>query len=212
MLSFDIHPYHLFLAVSFGFSTKIYALEGNERVSSLHSSNVQGVKQVKYSHMGNHLCLLSSKSIRIIDAYSFALKFVLTEKNSTFSKCFYSSDALEFHTISENHVVSVYNTFDYARMDLIRPTHPEYRPLSLRSYCREKQICMVLENGSLLVRYKPEAIVVAHEIVLAYMDQERIVCIEIDEKNGILFAGCASGRLRAHIWPLREDMNFEKYS
>lgn len=66
------------------------------------------------------------------------------------------------------------------------------------------QYCIVLENGSILVRYSSEAIVVSHEMIYKYLDNERISCIEIDEKNGILFIGCASGKLRAHIWPLKE--------
>jgi hypothetical protein len=99
-LSFDIHPYHLFLAVSFGFTTKVYALEGTERLSSLHTINLQGVKQVRYSPLGNHLCLLSSKCIRVVDAYSFMVKYTIHEKYSSFAKCFFSSSGLELYTIS----------------------------------------------------------------------------------------------------------------
>lgn len=66
------------------------------------------------------------------------------------------------------------------------------------------QYCIVLENGSMLVKYSSEAIVVSHEVIYKYLDNERITCIEIDEKNGILFTGCASGKLRAHLWPLKE--------
>jgi hypothetical protein len=61
----------LFLAVSFGFRTKIYAIDGNERLISLHTINRPGIKSVKYSPLGNHLCLLFSKSIKIINVYSF---------------------------------------------------------------------------------------------------------------------------------------------
>lgn len=39
--------------------------------------NGQGIKQVKYSPLGNHLCVLTSKSIKVLDAYSFTTKVVL---------------------------------------------------------------------------------------------------------------------------------------
>lgn len=45
-----------------------------------------------------------------------------------------------------------------------------------------------------------------------YEDGEKICCIEIDEKNGVLFVGCRSGKLRAHIWPLKDQSSFECFS
>ena len=70
-LSFDIHPLHLYIAVSFGFSTKIYAVEGQDRPISLFAMSTQGLKHLRYSPRGNHLCLLFSKYIKIVNAYSF---------------------------------------------------------------------------------------------------------------------------------------------
>lgn len=64
----------------------------------------------------------------------------------------------------------------------------------------------------MLVRYNSEAIVVSHEMIYKYLDNEKISCVEIDEKNGILFVGCASGKLRAHIWPLKEEQYFDQFS
>lgn len=66
------------------------------------------------------------------------------------------------------------------------------------------QYCLVLENGSMLVRYRQEAVVLNHESSYRYLDNERITAVEIDEKNGILFVGCGSGKLRAHLWPLKQ--------
>lgn len=63
----------------------------------------------------------------------------------------------------------------------------------------------------MLVRYKSEAVVLSHDQLFKYFDGEKITALEIDEKNGILFAGCASGKLRAHLWPLKDD-NFEYFS
>lgn len=45
-----------------------------------------------------------------------------------------------------------------------------------------------------------------------YSDGEIINCIEIDEKNGILFVGCQSGKLRAHVWPQKIDQIFDHFS
>lgn len=45
-----------------------------------------------------------------------------------------------------------------------------------------------------------------------YEDGEKISCIEIDEKNGVLFVGCKSGKMRAHTWPLKEQSAFECFS
>lgn len=78
VLSFDIHPYDFLIAVSFGFSTKIYTLEGNDKLTSLYTMNGQGMKQVKYSPLGNHLCILTSKVIKILDAYSFSTNFIVS--------------------------------------------------------------------------------------------------------------------------------------
>ena len=77
-LSFDVHPLHLYMAVSFGFSTKIYAIEGHDRLISLFAMSTQGLKQLMYSPYGNHLALLFSKHIKIVDAYSFQLRFTIT--------------------------------------------------------------------------------------------------------------------------------------
>ena len=47
-----------------------------------------------------------------------------------------------------------------------------------------------------------------HELFLRYNDNEIINAIEIDEKNEIMFVGCKSGKLRAHIWPCKEHQSF----
>ena len=70
----------------------------------------------------------------------------------------------------------------------------------------------MLENGGLYVRYKSEAIVVSEEVMHVYDDGEKISCLEIDEKNGILFTGCRSGKVRGHIWPIKDNDTFENYS
>jgi hypothetical protein len=36
--------------------------------------------------------------------------------------------------------------------------------------------------------------------------------VDIDEKNGILFVGCKSGKVRSHVWPIKESSTFEHYS
>jgi hypothetical protein len=82
------------MAVSFGFTVKIYAIEGGDKLTSLFTINGQGMKQVKYSPMGNHLVILYSKMIKINDSYSLNTHFVIHEKNSNFSRCFFSSNGL----------------------------------------------------------------------------------------------------------------------
>lgn len=62
------------------------------------------------------------------------------------------------------------------------------------------------------MRYKNAAVVVASERLYGYDDGEQINCIEIDEKNGVLFTGCRSGRIRSHIWPMKDQDTFESYS
>jgi hypothetical protein len=74
------------------------------------------------------------------------------------------------------------------------------------------QYCLVLENGSIVVKYKSEAVGVTHEGAYKYLDNEKITSIEIDEKNGILFVGCGSGKLRAHIWPMKDEQTFDVFS
>jgi len=65
------------MAVSFGFTTKVYAIEANDRLTSLFTLNGQGMKAVKYSPLGNHLCILFSKTIKIMDSYSFTQQFTI---------------------------------------------------------------------------------------------------------------------------------------
>lgn len=52
-------------------------MEGYERLTSLFTLNNPGIKSVKYSPLGNHLCLLFSKCIKIINAYSFDEAFII---------------------------------------------------------------------------------------------------------------------------------------
>jgi len=46
-------------------------------LTTLYAMNGQGMKQVKYSPLGNHLCILFSKYIKIVDSYSFTTMFVI---------------------------------------------------------------------------------------------------------------------------------------
>ena len=48
------------------------------------------------------------------------------------------------------------------------------------SFSKYMQYCLVLENGSLIIKYKSEAVVVTHEGVYKYLDNEKITSIEID--------------------------------
>jgi hypothetical protein len=162
VLSFDFHPYNYFLTVSFGFAVKVYGLEGCQGLTSLFAMNGQGMKQVKYSPLGNHLCILTSKNITILDAYSFTTMYVLQEKVSNFVKCTFSSNGLEFYSMNDQHHFSVHNTFDYGRLDTIRPLkgNHDFRPIQLRAFLKASQYTCVLDNGGLYVRYKAEAIVV----------------------------------------------------
>jgi hypothetical protein len=49
-------------------------------------------------------------------------------------------------------------------------------------------------------------------MVYKYSDNEKISCIEVDEKNGILFVGSCSGKLRAHIWPMKDEQIFDHFT
>lgn len=116
--------------------------------------------------------------------------------------------------MTDNHHFAVYNTFDFCKLDVLRPIKSPYelKYLSVKSYLKFNQYCFVLENGGLYVRFKNEAIVVSEEVMHVYDDGEKISCLEIDEKNGILFTGCRSGKVRGHIWPIKDNDTFENYS
>ena len=65
--------------------------------------------------------------------------------------------------MTEQHLFTVWNTFDYTKLDTIKPIKAmnEFKPTSIKSYLKISQYCFVLESGILYVRYKNDAVVVA---------------------------------------------------
>lgn len=110
------------------------------------------------------------------------LKFTIHEKYSSFTKCFFSSNGLELYTLSENHAANVYNSFDYNRTDSFKLSLSPHdaKPIQMASFSKHMQYCLVLENGSIVVKYKSEAVVVMHEGAYKYLDNEKITSVEID--------------------------------
>jgi uncharacterized membrane protein len=95
ILDFDLHPYGYFIAVSFGFNAKIYSLE-HDTLNLIYTYNAQNIKKMKYSPNGSDLVIMSQKTIKILDSYSFAIKYILQEKSSqcSFTNFAFSSSGL----------------------------------------------------------------------------------------------------------------------
>jgi hypothetical protein len=74
------------------------------------------------------------------------LVFTIPEKYSNFSKCSFSADGMELHTLSENHAAAVYNTFDYIKIDSIKLSGNvgEAKACMTASYSKHSQYCLVL--------------------------------------------------------------------
>jgi hypothetical protein len=47
----------------------------------------------------------------------------------------------------------------------------EFKPIFIKSYLKQSQYCLVLEDGGIFVKYKSDAVVMAHEQVYHYEDE-----------------------------------------
>ena len=92
------------------------------------------------------------------------LVFTIPEKYSNFSRCWFSADGMELHTLSESHAAAVYNTFDYSKIDSIKLSGSvgDAKACMMASFSKHGQYCLLLDNGSIVLRYKADAVVVAH--------------------------------------------------
>lgn len=77
ILDFDLHPYGYFIAVSFGFNAKIYTIE-HSMMNLIYTYNGQNIKKIKYSPNGTDLVIMANKNIKILDSYSFSVKYILS--------------------------------------------------------------------------------------------------------------------------------------
>lgn len=122
ILNFDLHPYGYFIAVSFGFNAKIYSLE-HDTLNLIYTFNAQNIKKIKYSPNGSDLVIMSQKVIKILDSYSFAIKYILQEKSSqcSFSLFSFSSSGKDFYTVYDNVFINIHHGQSYIKRGSIKP-------------------------------------------------------------------------------------------
>lgn len=53
----------------------------------------------------------------------------------------------------------------------------DFKPVFIKSFLKHSQYCLVLEDGGIYVKYKADAVVMAHEQVYHYEDEEKIISI-----------------------------------
>lgn len=124
ILDFDLHPYGYFIAVSFGFNAKIYSLE-HDALNLIYTYNAQNIKRIKFSPNGSDLVIMSQKTIKILDSYSFAIKYIIQEKSSqsSFTNFAFSSSGLEFCTVFDNIIINIHEGQAYSKINSIKPGH-----------------------------------------------------------------------------------------
>lgn len=122
ILYFDLHPYGYFIAVSFGFNAKIYSLE-HSTLNLIYTYNSQNIKKIKYSPNGSDLVIMSQKNIKILDSYSFSIKYILQEKSAqcSFTNFGYSFSGMDFYTVYDNIFINVHEDQSYAKVNMIKP-------------------------------------------------------------------------------------------
>ncbi len=78
VLFFDVHPYGFYMAVSYSFNIKIYSIESTS-MTLLYSMTFQQLQQqlkkILYSPDGSNLVVFSSRRLKVLDAFSFDLKY-----------------------------------------------------------------------------------------------------------------------------------------
>lgn len=62
------------MAISFSFNVKIYSIEANS-MTLLYSMTLQNLKKILYSPDGSNMVLVSPRLIKVLDAFSFELKY-----------------------------------------------------------------------------------------------------------------------------------------
>lgn len=122
ILDFDLHAYGYFIAVSFGFNAKIYSLQ-HDTLNLIYTYNAQNIKKIKYSPDGSDLVIMLQKSIKILDSYSFAIKYNLQEKSPqcSFTNFSFSFSGLEFCTIYDHVFVNIHDGHSYKKVGTIKP-------------------------------------------------------------------------------------------
>lgn len=122
VLDFDLHPYGYFVAVSFGFNAKIYSLEHNT-LNLMYTFNAQGIRKIKYSPNGSDIVIMSQKFIKILDAYSFAIKYILPQKNSqsSFTNFAFTSLGYKFCSVYDQINITIYDGKSYKKLQSIKP-------------------------------------------------------------------------------------------
>ena len=115
-----MHPFGYFLVVSFGFNAKIYSIE-HSILNLIYTYNAQNIK-VKYSPNGSDIVIMNQKSIKILDAYSFSVKYILSDKNSqySFTGFAYSEKGNFFYANYDSNYVSIHESRSYKKVGSIK--------------------------------------------------------------------------------------------
>lgn len=167
ILCFDLHPYGYYIAVSFGFNAKIYSLE-HSRLNLIYTYNSQNIKKLKYSPNGSELIIMSQKNIKVIDAYSFSIKYILQEKSAqcSYTNFTYSFSGMEFFAIYDNVFVNVYDGFSYAKTGSVKPGQSllgfQDRISMVVADSEQKFVMALLENGKLYFKWSEDVIAIQH--------------------------------------------------
>ena len=89
---------------------------------------------------------------------------------NNFTRCSFSSNNQEFYALTDHNSFLVYDTFEYSKIDTIRPLSSisDFKVVAMRSYLSVNMYCCLFENGGLYVRYRSDSVVVRQECLFSY--------------------------------------------
>ena len=103
---------------------------------------------------------MSQKNIKVLDAYSFSIKYILQEKSTqcSYTDFGYSFSGMEFITVYDNVFVNVYDGLSYTRTGAIKPGQSSMlgfhdHILTVIPDSEQKFIMALLESGKLYFRW-----------------------------------------------------------
>ncbi len=111
---------------------------------------------------------MSQKSIKVIDAYSFSIKYILQEKSTqcSYTNFTYSSSGMEFFAIYDNVFVNVYDGLSYVKTGSVKPGQSllgfHDKIVMVVADSEQKFVMELLENGKLYFKWREDVITIQH--------------------------------------------------
>lgn len=152
ILSFDVHPFGFYMVVAYSFNIKIYSIE-HSSMTLLYSTSLQHLRKILYSPDGSNLLIFSSRKLKILDSFSFEVKYELNEKNSSIIDICFGSTKNILLILYDNGVIVERSFYELDKCKIFRVySHAQRRMLSLRLDEKNENAFIIFDDGTMLIK------------------------------------------------------------